>query len=96
MKMMDHRHHSNNYIQERPHKTWLTHNMTRKKIMANLIRKKIKTLLTKQKKVSIILQLKEKHKYITKEKDIVNIIVIAHPIQIKMKVEHQDDKRASC
>jgi hypothetical protein len=70
--------------------------MTRKKIMANLIRKKIKTLLTKQKKVSIILQLKEKHKYITKEKDIVNIIVIAHPIQIKMKVEHQDDKRASC
>jgi hypothetical protein len=22
--------------------------------------------------------------------------VIAHPIQIKMKVEHQDDKRASC
>jgi hypothetical protein len=69
--------------------------MTGKEIMANLIRKKIKTLLTKQKKVAIMLQWKETLKYITKEKDIVNIVVIAHPIQIKMKAEHQEDKRGS-
>jgi len=47
--------------------------MTGKERMANLIWKKIKTLLAKQRKLAIIMQWKENHKDIMQEEDKINV-----------------------
>lgn len=48
-------------------------NMSGKERMANLIGKKIKTLLAKQRKLAIIIQWKENHKDIMQEEDKINV-----------------------
>jgi len=55
------------------HKTWLHLNMSRKEWMANLIGKKIKTLLAKERKLPIIKESKENHKDIMQEEDKINV-----------------------
>jgi len=47
--------------------------MSGKERMANLIGKKIKTLLAKQRKLAIIIQWKENHKDIMQEEDKINV-----------------------
>jgi hypothetical protein len=47
--------------------------MTGKERMANLIGKKIKTLLAKQRKLAVIIKWKENHKDITQEEDKINV-----------------------
>jgi hypothetical protein len=66
-------------------------NMTRKERVSNLIGKKVNTLLAEQRKLPIIIQWKENDQHITQEEDKINMK--SPPIQIKMKVHHQGDKR---
>jgi hypothetical protein len=54
-------------------------NMTRKERMANLIGKKITTLLAEKRKLPIIIQWRENHKDVTQEEEKINMKSIIPP-----------------
>lgn len=67
--------------------------MTVVKRMANMTGKKIKILLTEQRKLPLILPWKDITRTLHKKRIKYILRVIVHPIQIESKVGHQGEKR---